>query len=381
MWGSEVLIYGYGAVCLSMIVFNIIYNIVLKKKEPGTAKKAEHVREALLKIYDGDMSENEKNRTQADVREFLKAEKLDLGKSEDLLTLSQALSMLFDGNQAEAAEGFIEGLQPLLPGFAESYLKKDSMQTAYFAVFLQNYRRSSKYDAHLLDVLLKYASQENMYCRINALDAFYAIGNAEYVVKAVAIQDKMSVFLHDKILTEGLLSFSGNHKELIEKITGHFQEFTVQTRLAVLNYIRLKSDSCQEFMYRIMTDEREDRELRLSAVRYFGRYPWEQARSPLIAFAMDKEMFHWEYAAVAAGALKEYKGEDVIAALKTALYSSNWYVRYNAAVSLEASGLSYTHLIDVMAGNDRFAREMMEYRLEERKLRKDREPTKEGERK
>lgn len=167
MWGSEVLIYGYGAVCLSMIVFNIIYNIVLKKKEPGTAKKAEHVREALLKIYDGDMSENEKNRTQADVREFLKAEKLDLGKSEDLLTLSQALSMLFDGNQAEAAEGFIEGLQPLLPGFAESYLKKDSMQTAYFAVFLQNYRRNSKYDAHLLDILLKYASQENVRMRIS----------------------------------------------------------------------------------------------------------------------------------------------------------------------------------------------------------------------
>ena len=124
------------------------------------------------------------------------------------------------------------------------------------------------------------------------------------MVKAVAIQDKMSVFLHDKILTEGLLSFSGNHKELIEKITGHFQEFTVQTRLAVLNYIRFKSDSCQEFMYRIMIDEREDRELRLSAVRYFGRYPWEQARSPLIAFAMDKEMFHWEYAAVAAGKVK-----------------------------------------------------------------------------
>ena len=77
MWGSEVLIYGYGAVCLSMIVFNIIYNIVLKKKEPGTAKKAEHVREALLKTYDGDMSGNVKKRTQTDVREVLKVEKLD----------------------------------------------------------------------------------------------------------------------------------------------------------------------------------------------------------------------------------------------------------------------------------------------------------------
>ena len=51
MSGSEVLIYGYGAVCLSMIVFNIIYNIVLRAKEPQTTKRAERVKEALLKKY------------------------------------------------------------------------------------------------------------------------------------------------------------------------------------------------------------------------------------------------------------------------------------------------------------------------------------------
>lgn len=131
-------------------------------------------------------------------------------------------------------------------------------------------------------------------------------------------------------------------------------------------------------MYKIMTDKEEDRELRFAAVRYFGRYPWEQARSVLIEFASDKEELHWEYAAVAAAALKDYRGDDVLSALKTALYSSNWYVRYNAAVSLEAAGMSYNRLIDVMAGNDRYAREMMEYRLEERKLVKERELQKEG---
>ncbi len=131
-------------------------------------------------------------------------------------------------------------------------------------------------------------------------------------------------------------------------------------------------------MFRIMTDENEDRELRLAAVRYFGRYPWERARGVLIGFAVDKEVLRWEYAAVAAGALKDYSGEDIISALKSALSSSNWYVRYNAAVSLEAKGLSYAHLMDVMLGNDRYAREMMEYRLEERRLMEERELQKEG---
>ncbi|MGN1231727.1 MAG: hypothetical protein ACI4TP_07485, partial [Anaerotignum sp.] len=44
----------------------------------------------------------------------------------------------------------------------------------------------------------------------------------------------------------------------------------------------------------------------------------------------------------------------------------NWYVRYNAAVSLEAMNLSYVDMADILAGEDRYAREMLEYRMEER---------------
>lgn len=369
MSGSEVFIYGYGAVCLSMIVFNIIYNIMLRKKEPETTMKARSIKQALVKKYETACSEEDTKQWEiTKVRVFLKEQALELDKSDDLLTLSEAVSLLDDEDLKAVSEGFIKGLQPLLPSLAENYLKKDKMQMAYFAVFLQKFRRRSKYDDVLLDCLLKYAAQKNMYCRINALDALYAFGNAKYVEKAVEIQDGMDAFLHEKVLTEGLLSFSGNHEELIKAFIGRFEEFTVKTKHAILNYIRFKSGGYKEFMYQILIDEKEDRELRLSAIRYFGRYPWNRARSMLINFAMDKDRLRWEYAAVAAAALKDYEGEDVISALKSALYSSNWYVRYNAAVSLEASGLSYSKLIDVMAGNDRYAREMMEYRLEERRL-------------
>lgn len=370
MSGSEVLIYGYGAVCLSMIVFNIIYNIVLRRKEPKTTKRAEQLRKVITETYGPDAGGKD-NLPASDVPEitdFFKNARLKPERSEDLLTLSEALSGMTSEGDQETAERFIRALQSQLPRLAELYLKKDNMQKAYFAAFLQNYRRSSEYDSFLLERLLKYASQENMYCRINALDALYAVGNAEYVVKAVAIQDRMEVFLHEKVLTEGLLSFSGDHGKLTARLLERFDGFSVKTRHAVLNYIRFQSGNYKEFMYRIMTDEKEDRELRLSAIRYFGRYPWDPARECLIAFAEDKELLNWEYAAVAAASLKDYRGEDVIRALKSALYSSNWYVRYNAAESLEAGGFSYSQLMDVMAGKDRYAREMMGYRLQGRRL-------------
>ena len=50
-------------------------------------------------------------------------------------------------------------------------------------------------------------------------------------------------------------------------------------------------------------------------------------------------------------------------ALMEAMHSGNWYVRYNAAVSLEAHGLSYSDLIELVGGRDRYAREMLTYRL------------------
>ena len=42
--------------------------------------------------------------------------------------------------------------------------------------------------------------------------------------------------------------------------------------------------------------------------------------------------------------------------------------RYNAAASLAAHGLSYEKLVDVVAGDDRYAREMLSYRMESKRL-------------
>lgn len=107
MSGSEVLIYAYGAVCLSMIMFNMIYNIVLRKKEPETTMKAQKIKEALLKKYSADSDTGTTGWETSRVQAFLKEEDLELGKSEDLLTFSEAVSLLAEEGLEEAAEGMI----------------------------------------------------------------------------------------------------------------------------------------------------------------------------------------------------------------------------------------------------------------------------------
>ena len=76
----------------------------------------------------------------------------------------------------------------------------------------------------------------------------------------------------------------------------------------------------------------------------------------------------WEWAAAAATALAAYEGEAVVEVLMTAVHSTNWYVRYNASESLQAHHLEYSDLLAVVGGQDRYAREMVMYRLNEQRM-------------
>jgi hypothetical protein len=54
--------------------------------------------------------------------------------------------------------------------------------------------------------------------------------------------------------------------------------------------------------------------------------------------------------------------------LKELLCDRNWYVRYNAANSLERLGVRYEEMIDIFEGRDRYAAEMLRYHLDRKKL-------------
>ena len=101
-----------------------------------------------------------------------------------------------------------------------------------------------------------------------------------------------------------------------------------------------------------------------------GRYRYAPALEPLLTFVRQKDPEQWEYVTVSASALSRYPGEATFSVLKEALHSANWYVRYAAAASLNALGAGYEDLLDIISGSDRYAREMVMYRLESRRMQK-----------
>lgn len=366
MSGSEMLLFGYGAVCVCMLLFNIVYIFVQKGNDRRLEKRSlRHTKEIaaeLDRLRDGGT---------VDPRYIRRLQK-KLARVNSLVALERAVS---DPQVQEDAcfAAFAEALCPAFATLARAYKKREDIEAAYFLFFLSRHKAFVAADSSAVqEILLEYIQKNSLYCRVNAMTALYAFGTAESVARAVDLMSRMGSTFNEKILTDGLLTFSGDHAQLIAALRACFDGLTVRFRLAVMNYIRYKTGAYCEWMYGVMLDETADKELRLAAVRYFGRYSYEPARAVLLDFLANKDGGDWEYAAISATCLASYSGDDVVAALMEAMHSSNWYVRRNASQSLERYNLDYNDLIEIVGGRDRYAREMMMYRLDVKRLEQER---------
>lgn len=366
MLGSEVLLYGYGMICVSMLIFNIIYFILLNKNDKRLARKkdrfTEKIETQLNLIREGDGIDPEHIT-------YLQRKLSYVG---NLLAFDHMMEEQLMQEDDPVVREYYRQIEPVILHLATVYQKRENVQAAYYAYFLSKCKLEG--DTMLMEpiqrILVEYMKKDSLHCRVNALQALYNFGSADKILDAIILLDAQETFLHEKILTDGLLSFTGDHALLISLLWKRFDEFSNKTQLSILNYIRFKTgDFCEE-MLAIMQDTAADKELRLSAIRYFGKYPYAPAKELLLKFASDKEPANWEYAAISITSLARYTGDDVVDVLLAGIHSSNWYVRNNAASSLDAHRLEYSDLITVVGGNDRYAREMMLYRLESRKMEK-----------
>ena len=365
--GAEILLYGYGIVCLSMLVFNVIYGLHLRSDDRRMDVKTGVIRRRVTEQLER-LQENPSGAPQTAQASHLAWMRRHLSHVNYLLAFDGLLDEM--DSQAEAYQRYMKQLQPVFLYLATVYWKRESTQAAYFCYFLSRHklRRHMELD-QIQQVMLSYLKKDSLYCKINAWKALCSFGSPSILVKALQELGTGDMSqLHEKVITEALLTYTGDPRDLIEVLWSRLESFSIPIQRAVLDYIRFQSGDYRERMLGILRDEHRDKELRLSAIRYFGRYPDPSARPLLLGFLQDSDPTHWEYSAISASSLAHYDGQDVVDALLRAMNSSNWYIRSNAASSLEAHGLSYEQMLQVLSGGDRYAQEMLAYRLKAKRL-------------
>lgn len=244
------------------------------------------------------------------------------------------------------------------------YMGRSGMKQAYYSFLVtrfqvMKYAPGEQLTAFLLDQVREGKSLYNLE---NALRAIYSSNRPRLVLEALhALDGAEDVFVHEKLLVDGLLTFEDSDG-LIAALWEAFPGFGSRMQQLLLDYIRFASGAWRNEML-ALAQSTQDLEVKIACLRYFGRYPDKRAFPMLSTLAADANGPEWELCAVCMTALASYPGDITLALLKDGLRSRNWYVRYNAALSLRSLNADPEQLRDVLEGDDRYAREMLEYRL------------------
>lgn len=361
----ETLIYAYLAICVCMILFNCVCIQVFSRREKKTKKASKSfIRcvKAEIDRLDSSCSQNSKH-----IR-YLKRKLRHIG---NLVAFDEALEELHKENTHGVIE-YISTVYPVFVYLSEKYRCKDEIRVTFFLYILRKYhvlhhKPNKRIDMMVLDLI----KSRNIYLRQNALETVFTTGNVDYVLRAIRTIDEMKVYHNSKLITDGLMKFTGSRRKLAKELWGKLSTYSVEMQVAIINYFRFQSGKHHTNMYALLKNENTHDEVRFACIRYFGKYPYKPAQALLLELADEKAVSRWEYAAIATQALSKYPRSTTIDALKHNLSSHEWYVRFNAARSLEELGVNDKDVADVFGGHDRYAQEMLRYRMDQRNTRRE----------
>lgn len=351
----EILIYSYMALCVCILLYNIIFIIYKKIDEKLSLNKVNKWKSAIKMQFNKNNAINDLD------HEYMLQKRLL--RISQLYAYDEALQTLLKSNYEETKEYLVNNMN-IFVYLAKKYHDKESTKKAFFVYTLSKYLiYDTASNDRIGEIIINYVLDKSIYCRENALKAIYAIGNAEYVLTAYKLMNKNLIFHNNKLVADGLLLFNGDKNNLCNVLWCSFNKFHINYQIAIINFIKnVSGDYCEQF-YNILQRNDTNQEIKFAIIRYYRKYYYEPVKDYLYHCIKFQKDLNPTFSALAASALENYPSDETILILKSALRSSNWYTRNNASNSLRKLGIKEGDLLDIFSGDDRYAKEMMEYKL------------------
>ena len=264
-------------------------------------------------------------------------------------------------------ERYLRAISQEMIGLTAAYRKKDTILHAFYVWVLKKYRFPSFHcTSELVANLKDLIELGDSTCAEGVLLAVYTMGDPARALEFLELVDASNKFVHPKIISDGILSYKADRNALHSCLLSNLTRFSPGMQVNLLNYLRfIDGGYCAELL-KILEDESTNDEVRFCCIRYFGKYHYDPAYERLADFAEHADSRRMEYAVVSLMALRNYPCERTLQILSRHLHNPNWYIRYNATESMEMLGIEYQDLLDVFDGQDRYAREMLQYRFDQR---------------
>jgi len=345
---------------LSLMIFNFVVIYRTKVKDKNTGKlNTQWRRVILLESPDGtEKSEFSEKHEKYLYKKLKNVENLEVfSNALEYYRERRDISSVFDGYMNMAAKSSV------FQRLAFDYRRARNEERAYFAYFISMFPQlAGDTYTNLLDILISYIENANIYCRTNVLKALCKIGNIQALVNALEVMNDNYIFMYQRFLTDELMAFAGDKEALSLFLWAKYKNWNAQLMVSIVIFITMVSGEFKEVFFPILQSEDTDPEIRLAVVRYYRKYKYEPVRPILIEYVADSANIN--LAIVSAHTLSSYPGEDTTAALNNALRSSNWHLRYNSASNLVDLGLSTGDMSTLSAIDDKYAKEIVNYMME-----------------
>ncbi|QVY61559.1 hypothetical protein [Cytobacillus gottheilii] len=254
---------------------------------------------------------------------------------EELMAFYAALLEYKDSAQREFRQ-FIRENKSLWVSLGHVYAKKRPIEKAYFAFICEQLciNTPEEYD-EMTKIMQEYALEPSIYCRENALKALYAFGNIDAVVEVFIKLTRNNSINHRKLVTDGLLEFKGDQKALAESLYDHLDQFKSEYQVAMVDFFRFSGEPLKNKLIKILKQGDADKDLVCAILRYYAKYPVQEYKDTILSYLTIPNEKDWECVSAAALALGKYPGED--------------------------------ELMDILEGQDSYAKEQLIYHIKNRK--------------
>lgn len=372
----DIILYICIYVCGCIIVFDLIFAISIWHNKIVLPKRTVYLKKVLFTYLIIN-----KNKEKHHEKLYNKLIKL-LQNDNWLLTYLHAYNSLKEDNILNT-ELLLEFNVKLFRSLAEKYYDKSNEYKALFChVVYEIIPESNKIKGNFIDknklskILISFLNSDSVYVRSNAFRAIVKIcKNTNSVFYALTILNSKLQLRDSKIFSDYLLEFHGNKNKLISLLLDNLNEFSTESQVMIINYIRLlprylPEDKYNYVIYKVLCAPDINGETIIAAIRYFGKYQYERAYYKLLEFVdTDNDRANkFNYAAIAANAIRNYPCKKTIDVLVSKLSSQDWFVRFNSADSLIQLNVDYEKII--LNSTDKYAKEILIHRSEVYKLRK-----------
>ena len=237
------------------------------------------------------------------------------------------------------------------------YEKADDTKKTFIVILLGEYGLNNYEINHFLFNCL---NTKSIYLRVETLKALSKIGNATNFLNALKLISNEKQYVNNKILIDTLDSFNGYIKILDENLLLKFYTFNKHIQKCIIEHLKnSNAEFAKDKIIDILKDENLDKEVRISAIKYFSKIHYNNAIIEIKKLLSHKE---WEYRAISASTLGKYNQKDVIEELSYSITDHNWYVRYNSALSL-LNFNDVSAMQKVINKNDKYSRDILMYAM------------------